>query len=413
MLAGRPVEHLRNEVATQRHRAGAAAVPIVGEDRQRQRARLGLVLFGHEALHLVEEHPGLLEVADEARVAGDVHQRQQQRGDTDLLQRGGDLGVRRCERLAGIGIVRHAGVLSPIGNYATRSSVIADLTILSAPVRIKSRPVRVDRGPDPRRGHTGVVADTDIHPELRSVARFLPRQPIRSWTLPASAPLDRLQRRHTTDDVEVLTLASGVDVRLHRPAGASQPTPALLWIHGGGYVMGTAAQDDMLCRRFVRTLGITVAVRRLPPGPGASLPGAAGGLLLALIVAGRLPAVDADRIAIGGASAGGGLAAALALLARDRAEVTTRASGAVYPMLDDRATSSRPGRSRSPIVECDQQSIRLAVLSRQRRSRGGGAGPTHRSRRSPAGLDWGRHRGSVSRRGPRLRRAAACCRCAV
>jgi acetyl esterase/lipase len=49
-----------------------------------------------------------------------------------------------------------------------------------------------------------------------------------------------------------------------------------------------------------------------------------------------LPAVDADRVAIGGASAGGGLAAALALLARDRGEIAQAAQLLVYPMLDDR-----------------------------------------------------------------------------
>ena len=53
----------------------------------------------------------------------------------------------------------------------------------------------------------------------------------------------------------MLTLGSGVGVRLHRPVGVSQPAPALLWIHGGGYVVGNAQQDDPLCRRFSRELG--------------------------------------------------------------------------------------------------------------------------------------------------------------
>ena len=56
----------------------------------------------------------------------------------------------------------------------------------------------------------------------------------------------------------------------------------------------------------------------------------------------RLPGVDPGRIAIGGASAGGGLAAALALLARDRGDVTPLFQLLVYPMVDDRP-SSRPG----------------------------------------------------------------------
>ncbi|WP_264956480.1 alpha/beta hydrolase, partial [Mycobacterium kiyosense] len=53
-----------------------------------------------------------------------------------------------------------------------------------------------------------------------------------------------------------------------------------------------------------------------------------------------LPAVDRDRVAIGGASAGGGLAAALALLARDRGELTPAFQLLVYPMLDDRSSAA-------------------------------------------------------------------------
>jgi acetyl esterase/lipase len=53
----------------------------------------------------------------------------------------------------------------------------------------------------------------------------------------------------------------------------------------------------------------------------------------------QLPAIDSTRVAIGGASAGGGLAAALALLARDRGEVPLAAQLLVYPMLDDRTVN--------------------------------------------------------------------------
>lgn len=68
-----------------------------------------------------------------------------------------------------------------------------------------------------------------------------------------------LRMSRTPPDIEVLTLESGVGVRLYRPAGSNEPAPALLWIHAGGYVMGTAQQDDRLCLRFSSRLGITVA----------------------------------------------------------------------------------------------------------------------------------------------------------
>ena len=180
------------------------------------------------------------------------------------------------------------------------------------------------------------MANTDINPELRSVARFVPRKLIYGSTVPVLRKLTALMRP-SADGVEALTLPSGVGARLHRPTGVSSPTPALLWIHGGGYVIGTAAQDDALCRRFADTLGMTVAAVDYRLAPEHPYPAPLEDCYAALLWLAGLPAVDPARIAIGGASAGGGLAAALALLARDRAEVKPVLQVLVYPMLDDRS----------------------------------------------------------------------------
>ncbi|AKK25653.1 alpha/beta hydrolase [Mycobacterium sp. EPa45] len=180
------------------------------------------------------------------------------------------------------------------------------------------------------------MVNTDIHPDLRKAARFTPRNLISPWTLPVLRRLTGLQRPNN-DGVEILTLESGVGVRLYRPVGASTTTPALLWIHGGGYVLGTAAQDDMLCRRFVEQLGVVVASVDYRLAPEHPYPAPLEDCYTALQWLAGLPAVDADRIAIGGASAGGGLAAALALLARDRDGVKPVFQLLVYPMIDDRS----------------------------------------------------------------------------
>ena len=153
--------------------------------------------------------------------------------------------------------------------------------------------------------------------------------------------LSVLQQRKRPDGVEVLTLSSGVGVRLHRPAGVDQPGAALLWLHGGGYIIGTAQQDDALCRRFTRELGITVAAVDYRLAPEHPYPAPLEDCYSALTWLAGLPAVDPARVAIGGASAGGGLAAALALLAHDRGEVTPALQLLAYPMLDDRS-GSRP-----------------------------------------------------------------------
>lgn len=139
----------------------------------------------------------------------------------------------------------------------------------------------------------------------------------------------------------MLTLNSGVGIRLHRPATTSGAGPALLWIHGGGYVIGSAAQDDVLCRRFARTLGVTVAAVDYRLAPQNPYPAGLEDCYSALAWLAGLPAVDPARVAIGGASAGGGLAAALALLARDRGGIPLVAQLLVYPMLDDRTVTRK------------------------------------------------------------------------
>ncbi|OBF28355.1 alpha/beta hydrolase [Mycobacterium sp. ACS1612] len=184
-------------------------------------------------------------------------------------------------------------------------------------------------------GNTSRVS-TEFHPDLRRVARHIPRQIITPATVPFLRASERLLWRRTPKDVEVLTLASGVGIRLFRPAGVSGPMPALLWIHGGGYVIGKAAQDDALCRRYAREVGAIVASVDYRLAPEHPYPASLEDCYSALRWLVRLPSVDPDLVAIGGASAGGGLAAALALLTRDRGEIPLAAQLLVYPMLDDR-----------------------------------------------------------------------------
>jgi acetyl esterase/lipase len=184
------------------------------------------------------------------------------------------------------------------------------------------------------------MPSTRFHPDLRTVARFAPRSLVGPRTLKLVRALSPVIRRGSDHDVEALILGSGVGVRLHRPGDAEQPGPALLWIHGGGYVIGSAQQDDELCRRFARELGITVAAVDYRLAPEHPYPAPLEDCYAALAWLATLPAVDPARIAIGGASAGGGLAAAMALLTRDRGEVTPILQLLAYPMLDDRSSSA-------------------------------------------------------------------------
>jgi acetyl esterase/lipase len=178
-----------------------------------------------------------------------------------------------------------------------------------------------------------------FHPDLRRVARFLPRGVGGPRWLRVVRRLEPLAERRARNADATVTRVGGASVRLHRPsAGAAGPHPALLWIHGGGFVIGTASQDDELCRGLARDLGIVVAAvdyRRAPEHP---FPVPLHDCHDALAWLAAQPDVDATHVAVGGASAGGGLAAALALLARERGEVALAFQLLVYPMLDDRTT---------------------------------------------------------------------------
>ena len=185
----------------------------------------------------------------------------------------------------------------------------------------------------------------EIHPDLRRVARFAPRQIVYPWSLPLLRRLP-MGNRSSNDGVDVVDLPSGAGARLYRPTAAAAPTAALLWIHGGGYLLGSPEQDDALCRRYVQRLGIVVAAARYRLAPEHPYPIPLEDCYQVLTWLAGLPGVDADRIAIGGASAGGGLTAALSFLARDRGEVFPVLQVLSYPMLDDRTVGpdlDKPG----------------------------------------------------------------------
>ncbi|MPY95426.1 MAG: alpha/beta hydrolase fold domain-containing protein [Acidimicrobiia bacterium] len=130
-----------------------------------------------------------------------------------------------------------------------------------------------------------------------------------------------------------------VSVRLYRPAGLAAPAPALYWVHGGGMVLGSVAMDEDQCAGLADSLQIVVASVEYRLAPEHPFPAPVedcytGWAWLAANAA--TLGVDPGRVAIGGGSAGGGLAAGLALLARDRGGPAICFQLLVYPMLDDR-----------------------------------------------------------------------------
>jgi acetyl esterase/lipase len=136
--------------------------------------------------------------------------------------------------------------------------------------------------------------------------------------------------------------APDIELRIMKPAGARGPLPVIYHIHGGGYVLGTAKDYEPLNRHFVPTLQcalVTVEYRLAPesPHPGPVEDCYAG--LKWVFENAEKEGFDTGRIGVKGESAGGGLAAALALLARDRGDYKLAFQHLIYPMLDDRTGS--------------------------------------------------------------------------
>jgi acetyl esterase/lipase len=137
-------------------------------------------------------------------------------------------------------------------------------------------------------------------------------------------------------------------VAIYRQSSVSGPVPIILHIHGGGYVAGSVEISQGRQQELAAALGCAVVSVGYRLAPEAVFPAAVEDCYAALawaIGSGTEFGGDPARLAIKGESAGGGLAAALALLARDRGEFTPVLQHLTYPMLDDRTATSRPASS--------------------------------------------------------------------
>ncbi len=133
-----------------------------------------------------------------------------------------------------------------------------------------------------------------------------------------------------------------VRVKLYTPANLAAGASALLWIHGGGTVLLSADSNDFLCAtraahhgRLVASVDYRLAPETPAPGPVHDCYAAFRHLAENADAFG----IDASRIVIGGASAGGGLAAGTALFARDQGGPQPSAQLLVFPMLDHTNTT--------------------------------------------------------------------------
>ncbi|MDN4618413.1 alpha/beta hydrolase [Paenibacillus sp. PsM32] len=192
--------------------------------------------------------------------------------------------------------------------------------------------------------------DSRVHPDLKTLFSTFPetildengleetRKQMHQMAQNYIQPSDDLVAK-SFHSIPGLQGAPAIPIVIYEPVSKHKMMSGVLWIHGGGYIIGGAEINDALCRRFVLetdSLVVSVDYRLAPEHPyPAPLEDCYSALKWFSENATTL-GVDSNRIAVAGQSAGGGLTAALSLLARDRKGPKIAFQMPLYPMIDDR-----------------------------------------------------------------------------
>ena len=137
--------------------------------------------------------------------------------------------------------------------------------------------------------------------------------------------------------VTVPAAVGDVRVRILRPKGSEGPLPVVVYMHGGGWILGNAGTHDRLVRELAVGAHAAVAFVEYTPSPEAHYPVAIEqGYATAQWITreGAAHGLDASRMAVAGESVGGNMTAALALMAKQRGDVTFVQQSLYYPVTD-------------------------------------------------------------------------------
>ena len=160
----------------------------------------------------------------------------------------------------------------------------------------------------------------------------------RGFSQPDSPPMAHVQ------ELVAPGLHGAIPLRLYRPlpAGVGGPLPALVFFHGGGWVIGDLDTHDTLCRQLANMAGCVVVAVDYRMGPENRFPAAVDDCIAAtrwVHQQANSLEIDATRIAVGGDSAGGNLAAVVAIAARDSGDLPVMFQLLIYPATDMRRTA--------------------------------------------------------------------------
>jgi acetyl esterase len=180
-----------------------------------------------------------------------------------------------------------------------------------------------------------------LHPEAVSLLALMAKvNPTPVEVVPVAVSRRARRARNEGRPVEAVAEvfdvdAGGVAVRIYRPEGWVPPGPTLVWLHGGGWVFGDLDSHDNVCRALANRSGFAVASIDYALAPERPFPAGLTDALTAsrwLATSGVVLGIDPTRMAIGGDSAGGNIAAVVA----QTGVVAWRAQVLVYPVCDCR-----------------------------------------------------------------------------
>ena len=169
--------------------------------------------------------------------------------------------------------------------------------------------------------------------ERKTITRASLHRKRLAWRLSAQA----LGRGAQVDRVESLRIPgpeASIELRLYYPTPRGAPAPAFVWFHGGGFLMGGLPSADTICRQIAMTSGAVVVAARYRLAPEHDLYAGREDCMAVLdwvAREGHAHGIDETRLAVGGDSAGGNLAAAVAQRAVDRGGPALRLQVLVYP----------------------------------------------------------------------------------
>ncbi len=189
-----------------------------------------------------------------------------------------------------------------------------------------------------------------LHPQARALLDLMERNgipPVHTLSAADARRFYRERRALTQPDAAALPVvrdlsadgpAGPIPLRLYRPA-ADGTLPVLVYFHGGGWVIGDLDTHDVLCRQLALGAGCAVVAVDYRMGPEHRFPAAVDDCLAATRWVGANAAtlgVDPSRLAVGGDSAGGNLAAVVAIAARDAGGPPIAYQLLIYPATDQR-----------------------------------------------------------------------------